>query len=234
MQYSSEEIGKIIKEQRLKLNWSQTKLGDKIGVTGKQISNYENGALFPPIDILFKLCPIFDCELGFLIGEDDYSSGTKINTAIENELGLNTKSIDNIKHITGNQKSCVNFGYESENYREIINQFISSSDFPDLIESLLDLKRIANEKESINSTLENSFGKDILDQAFLYYKSKTDYYHVDESDALPDIYYKAMNAIDKAIDDDREYAYKIKVLRYEAKESFERLLDSLFPVQKNI
>lgn len=45
------------------------KLGDKLGVSGKQISNYESGALMPPMDILIKLCEVYECELEFLLNE---------------------------------------------------------------------------------------------------------------------------------------------------------------------
>ena len=116
MKYSAEEIGKIIKDKRINtLHWSQDALGKELSISGKQVSNYENGVLIPPIDILFKLCDIFNCELGYLLGEQDYSSGTKLNTAIEQKLGLTTNTINNICKITGTEHHCVNFGCESNN-----------------------------------------------------------------------------------------------------------------------
>ena len=51
MRYDLEKIGKTIHQERDKLKWTQVKLGKKLGVSGKQISNYENGKLLPPQDI---------------------------------------------------------------------------------------------------------------------------------------------------------------------------------------
>lgn len=134
MKYNQEQIGKTIRTLRCSRNWSQAKLGDKISVTGKQISNYESGTQSPPIDILYKICDVFDCELGYLLGEEDYSSGTKILTSIEKMLGLNNVSIDSLKHLTCNDKSCISFGYESAHYQKILNEIFSSPDFSFLIE----------------------------------------------------------------------------------------------------
>lgn len=229
MKYSSEEIGKIIKNKRNLSNLSQEKLGRILGISGKQISNYEKGILTPPIDILFKLCDIFKCELGYLIGEDDYSSGTKFNTAIKNMLGLDNESVDSIKSITGTDKNCLAFGYEFEEYKRILNNFISNSLFRQLIESLYDLDRSVSQRDKLWTDLKDKYGKEILDKAFQYYNSTTDYLHDDHTEKIEDIYYQAISDIDVVIDKSLDSLFPIKVLRYEVRESFERLLDELYP-----
>ena len=70
MKYSAEVTGKIIKKERDNRCWSQKTLGDKLGVSGKQISNYESGVLMPPMDILIEMCEVFDCELGYILNEE--------------------------------------------------------------------------------------------------------------------------------------------------------------------
>lgn len=229
MKYSSEEIGKLIKDKRNSLNYSQNKLGSKLGISGKQISNYENGILTPPIDILLNLCDIFKCELGYLIGEEDYSSGTKIDTTIHSMLGLNNESIDSIMSITGTEKSCPNFGYEAEDYRRILNSLISNPSFRYLIEAIYDLDRSVSQKSKLWNDIENKYGKEILDKAFEYYNSTTDYFHDEHAKKIEDIYYQALSDIDTTIDKSRDASFSIKVLRYEAHEAFERLLDELYP-----
>lgn len=87
MKYNNEQISKMILSERTKLKISQAELGEKVGVVGKQISNYEKGKLVPPIDIVLRLCDVFKCELGYLLGEPDYADGTKIETAICNATG---------------------------------------------------------------------------------------------------------------------------------------------------
>ena len=88
MRYDLEKIGKTIRQERNKLTWTQDKLGKILGVTGKQISNYENGKLLPPQDILLKMAALFNCEYGYLLGEESYKDGSKLTTAICESLGL--------------------------------------------------------------------------------------------------------------------------------------------------
>lgn len=124
MKYETELLGKTIRQERNKLNWTQKKLGDKIGVTGKQISNYEHGELLPPLDILEKMCKEFNCELGYLLGEEDYSEGTKLHTIIYDLYGLTPASLQAIKNITGNQ------GYISHSCLKKILRFLDEHTAP--------------------------------------------------------------------------------------------------------
>ena len=230
MKYTSEEIGKLIKDKRVNtLNWSQETLGKELGISGKQISNYEKGTLTPPIDVLLKLCDIFNCELGYLLGENDYASGTKFNTAMVNSLGLNTDTISSICHLTGNDRTCIHFGYESTDYRRILNSFISAPSFASLIEAIYDLDRSVQHSKKIWTDLEDKYGKDTLETAFAYYNSTTDYLHDENAEKLDDIFYQIMADIDTAIDKSQDASFSSKVFRYEARESFERLLDELYP-----
>ena len=54
------EIGKQIKNLRLRLNISQERFGKRIGLTGKTISAYETGKISPPIEILNKISSEFE------------------------------------------------------------------------------------------------------------------------------------------------------------------------------
>lgn len=54
------EIGKQIKNLRIKLNMSQDRFGKKIGLSGKTISAYEKGNIFPPLTVLEKISEEFD------------------------------------------------------------------------------------------------------------------------------------------------------------------------------
>lgn len=230
MKYSAEKIGKIIKKERLKLNWSQEALGKELGQKSgaKQISKYENGTL-PPIEVLLKLCEIFNCELGYLLGEENYSSGTKINTSINNLLGLSNESIDSIKHITGTQKKCINFGEESETYRNIINRFISNQSFISLIESIYYLDRFISKNTELEVILENKYGKETLEKAFEYYNSTTDYLKKDCSEKLEGIFYDAISDIDETISKEYDASFIIKALRYDVFISFQHLFENLYP-----
>ena len=141
MKYSSEQIGEIIKKERRKRGWSQAKLGEKIGLSDKQISKYEKGLSkpTPSVETLFKLCEIFDCELGYLLGEKGYSCGTKINTDIVATTGLSLEAIHSIQELTGVIESVFFRSYETNKIRFIINNFFTSNSFFELFECLLHL-----------------------------------------------------------------------------------------------
>ena len=48
------------------------------------------------MDMLFKLCEVLDCDLGYLLGQEDYKDVTLLRTSIENATGLTPKSLDTI------------------------------------------------------------------------------------------------------------------------------------------
>lgn len=231
MKYNKEKIGKVILAERLKLNMSQDKLGKELGIVGKQISNYEKGKLIPPIDVMLKLCDIFNCELGYLLGEPDYSDGTKIKTAITKFTGLNMDTLNNIRTITGTEKKCLDFGNNSESYRSILNSLFSSAYFNNFIECLYELDNALSKYnkylESAFNEIEKKIGKERLDEAFKLYNSEIDYMH--NTNTLQPEQYKAISIIDDAIDTQRNLSYAIKIARYELHESFENLIESIYP-----
>ncbi|NBK91889.1 XRE family transcriptional regulator [bacterium 1XD21-13] len=229
MAYNAEKIGKTILAERTKLKLSQMELGKKIGIVGKQISNYEKGKTIPPIDVMLKLCDVLQCELGYLLGEPDYSEGTKLETAITTTTGLNTNALNNIRTITGTEKSCLSFGYESDSYRSILNSLFSSPQFISFIECLHDLDTAVSDSKNVFSELGNKIGKERLDEAFTFYNSPIDYEHDPHAPKLKPEQYEAMGMIDSAIDKQYGLSYTIKIARYELHEAFEALIESLYP-----
>ena len=65
------KIGGRIKELRLLNNLTQKELANKLGLTPKMISFYENSERTPPIDIILKLVSIFDVSSDYLLGLAD-------------------------------------------------------------------------------------------------------------------------------------------------------------------
>lgn len=62
-----ENIGKIIREIRLKNNLSQKEFADKFGVTFQAVSKWENGKNIPDIAILKDICKEYNLSLDELI-----------------------------------------------------------------------------------------------------------------------------------------------------------------------
>ena len=111
MKYDQEIIRKNIATERKKLGLSQDKLGAKIHTVGKQISNYENGITLPPLGVMLKLCEVFNCELGYLLGEKQYQEGTQARTIVMDYTGLSFDAMNALLYITGTDKACLSFGY---------------------------------------------------------------------------------------------------------------------------
>lgn len=229
MKYEPEAVGKIIRQEREKLNLTQDQLGKKINVVGKQISNYEKGITTPPIESLFALCEIFNCELGYLLGEEDYSQGTKIETTIHKATGLSIESMNTIRKITGTDRSAIEWGYQSEKYRRILNLLLSSSSFIALIDCLGDLDDQCMASRGVWDELTEKYGSDLLNEAMDCYKSTTDYLNDPNADKQKEGLYKAISAIDYAIDKQHDLSYPIKVARYDLHKTFESLVDEIYP-----
>lgn len=64
-------IGNRIKLLRTESGCTQKVLSEKIGLTPKMISFYENGERIPPIYIVLKLVEIFDVSSDYLLGLSD-------------------------------------------------------------------------------------------------------------------------------------------------------------------
>ena len=229
MTYSTETVGKHILLERRKQGISQTQLGKKISVSGKQISNYEKGITAPPIDVLFRLCQVFNCEVGFLLGEENYSNGTKLETAIQTTTGLNSESLKAIQKITGTSQDAIDFGYESEAYRHIFNQMLSSKCFTMLIESIYELSRCYTAYQSVFDNLERELGQTIFQEALNLYRGPIDYLNDPNAPVLRPEQYTAISKVDSAIDDRDNLSYRLKVARYEVREIFETMISEMYP-----
>lgn len=91
------KIGTFLAELRKKSNLTQDELGEKIGVTNKTVSRWENGNYLPPVEMLQILSKLYDVSIneilnGERISESEYkniseknikSALNKSNTVIE-------------------------------------------------------------------------------------------------------------------------------------------------------
>ena len=224
--YDREKISEKIKEKRKECRLSQNSLGKKIHVSGKQISNYENGKLSPPIDVLFRLCDVFNCELGYLLGEETYSVGTQLDTAIENKTGLKKETIDTIVKITGTERKCLEWGHQSEKYRTILNNFLISENFLDIIKVMLELDDIYNHDTALQKLLKE-WGEERFN------RTKNNYYSDYTNLNLTEEECKDIAKFDNAIDNDRDknecFKREVAFKKIELQESFTFLLNELYP-----
>ena len=68
---NQEKIGKFIAKCRKEKNMTQQELADKIGVTDRAISHWENGRRLPDYSLIKKLCDILSISINELFyGEE--------------------------------------------------------------------------------------------------------------------------------------------------------------------
>ncbi len=86
------KTGKIIRELRKKKGWTQTELGEKLGLTFGGIASIEQGRCLPSAETTVKLSEIFNVTTDYILtGKEDSNSISKeeqeiIKTIRENEL----------------------------------------------------------------------------------------------------------------------------------------------------
>lgn len=146
-----ELLGKMIKERRKKKKMTQEALAEKVGVSAKQISSYENGHQYPPMDMLFKLCEVLDCDLGYLLGQEDYKEGTLLETCIINTTGLTSESLGTIIAIKK---------FMHGRYLPSLNKLLSDkSALLSVLDSLNSLEKLEQEKVALDVDLVKKYGE---------------------------------------------------------------------------
>ena len=98
--YSQITIAKRIYEQRNKprpprypKGYSQEKFSELLGVSRGTFIKWEKpGGVIPPLDYLLKMCNIFGCEVGYLLGEFDCTTREAMD--IHAVTGLSERAIE--------------------------------------------------------------------------------------------------------------------------------------------
>lgn len=90
---NQEKIGKFISERRKSKNITQRELAEKLGVTDKTVSRWENGHYLPDISLFESICSILEIDISELlkgkcianINEDDVKDVTSNLIKISND-----------------------------------------------------------------------------------------------------------------------------------------------------
>ncbi len=108
MNYSLKEIGSRIKRERKSLCLSQGELAEKCNLSASSrqtVGAWEQGILLPSVPDLLKLCSLFDCELGYLLGE--YDRKTREATDIYLETGLSVDAVASLLALNDTERNFV-------------------------------------------------------------------------------------------------------------------------------
>lgn len=93
---NQEKIGKFIMTCRKKKKLTQSALAEKLGVTDKSISNWENGRNMPDLALFKPLCEILDISINDLISGEEVSKASyqeKLEENIINTIDYSNKTL---------------------------------------------------------------------------------------------------------------------------------------------
>ncbi len=93
---NQEVIGKFIADCRKKKKFTQSELAEKLGITDRAISNWENGKNMPDLSLFKPLCEILDITINELLSGERLSKENyqeKLEENIVNTIDYSTKKI---------------------------------------------------------------------------------------------------------------------------------------------
>lgn len=107
------DLGKTIKELRIKSGLTQQEFADKLNVSDKTISSYENNRTCPDINTLFKISNILDTNLYSLIDTDYFN---KDNLEIEVKIKSDNTLTNRIESLLKEQAKFIETVHEQDTY----------------------------------------------------------------------------------------------------------------------
>lgn len=94
-----DKIAKFISQKRKELKLTQAELGEKLNVTDKAVSKWENGRCMPDIGIIPDLCKIFNCDIIELLNGGENNKEIVLDIFKENNNNLKKKKLITITSI---------------------------------------------------------------------------------------------------------------------------------------
>lgn len=102
-----EKIGKFIAECRKENGYTQASLAEKLGITDRAISKWENGKNMPDASIMLELCELLKINVNELLTGEHIIMDNYKKAAEENLVEMKTKEEKtNKKNEPGHNRSC--------------------------------------------------------------------------------------------------------------------------------
>ena len=95
---NQEKIGNYIKSKKKNKKITQEQLSEKLGVSNKAVSNWENGKNMPDLSLFKPLCEILDISINELMSGEDLKEEEYINTFEENIINVINDTNKKKKH----------------------------------------------------------------------------------------------------------------------------------------
>lgn len=106
-----EKIGRFIANCRKDMGYTQATLGEKLGITDRAVSKWENGKSMPDVSIMLELCELLHININELLTGERISMGNYQEKAEENLLELqkqeelNNKKLLSLETVIGYSSS---------------------------------------------------------------------------------------------------------------------------------
>ena len=98
MAYSGDVIGARLKALRKEWGYSLEQVAEACGVQQYQtVSKWESANTIPSMKQLLKLCNLYCCDVGYLLGE--YDCKTRKATDIQEKTGLSEAAIERLEYL---------------------------------------------------------------------------------------------------------------------------------------
>lgn len=170
--------------------------------------------------MLLKIADLFQCEYGYILGEESYKYGSKLNTAVCESLGLSAEAVEALRSVTHR-----GLRRELEQRQQAISSFFTAPGFGMFIDCLVEAITISKELKSYTDNVVEQLvirhGEDIVNKAVTYC-SFSDAIPADTADDPK--FQEIVSKLESAIDESLKWEYEQKVARYELREAFEQLI----------
>ena len=98
---NQEKIGKFISKKRKEKNMTQADIAEKLGVSNRAVSKWENGLNMPDLSLFKPLCEILDISINELMSGEEVNSGEYQKKLEENIINITEYKAKKEKDIIG-------------------------------------------------------------------------------------------------------------------------------------
>lgn len=130
------KLGERIAEERRRRGWTQGQLCEAMYFSASSVStirNWEKGIKVPTLEHIFKLSELFECDMGYLLG--DYDTRTWEAADIFESIGINQAAVDFLRSL-GQQ--------ERYFFARWLSNMIANLDFDTIQQRLIDIVKLTD------------------------------------------------------------------------------------------
>lgn len=103
---NQQKVGQFLKELRNEKGITQAELAERLGVSNRSVSRWENGTTMPDFDLLMELAKYYDLEVGEILSGERQASE---NPAKSEEMMLRVAEYSNVEKAFFSKRMCIMF-----------------------------------------------------------------------------------------------------------------------------